>query len=657
METALRTQPVILGTAGHIDHGKTRLVAMLTGIATDRLPEEKSRGISIDLGFAHWKAELRNPDRPQDDIDFQFGVVDVPGHERFVKNMVAGATGVNLAILVVAADDGVMPQTREHLEIMDLLGIPQGVIAITKTDLVEPDYVELVEVEIEETVAGTFLEGMPIVPVSSETGEGIDELKAAITQKAAEIDWGIDVPYFRMPIDRVFSITGHGTVVTGSVISGEVNPGETLELLPQKTEVRVRSVQIHGSGVEHGVERQRTAVNIAGIKTEEITRGQELATKGYLQPTRRLVVEIRALSSSPLKLKDRLELSLHLGTAELTARLIFKGKQLLPGEKGYAELRLDKPTVACYGQRFILRRISPALTVAGGIVLDAYVEPGKRIKNLTEYAQRMNLPDEKERLSNLLSLADLVVHAPKEAAWRVAVNPNRYDDLIEEMKAEKRLVSIKSKDRSLWIHKDRLQSLSKSIMRTIREEIAKNQPRRSLPRNTLMTACRELARSEVVEAVFTFLLKSKEPVTVGGNLGPSDGQVKLTKRQNLTLEKLLQQIEQAGLTPPTIKAMAAEVGEKIADLTTLLNVCVEDGLLVKIGDSLLFPPSALEDARRVCQNVLQDKGKATMSELREAWGISRKFAVPICEYFDRQKITVRRDDLRIPGPEIENIIC
>ena len=657
METAIRNQPVILGTAGHIDHGKTSLVARLTGIATDRLPEEKARGISIDLGFAHWTAEHRDSEHPENDMDFQFGVVDVPGHERFVKNMVAGATGVNLAILVVAADDGVMPQTREHLEIMDLLGIQQGVIAITKTDLVDPDYVELVEVEIEETVAGTFLEGMPIVQVSSHTGLGIDELKATITKKAAEIDWGINIPYFRMPIDRVFSITGHGTVVTGSVISGEVNPGEMLELLPEKTEVRVRSVQIHGSGVEHGAERQRTAVNIAGIKTEEIFRGQELATKGYLQPTQRLVVEIRALSSSPLKLKDRLELSLHLGTAELTARLIFKGKQLMPGEKGYAELRLDKPAVACYGQRFILRRISPALTVAGGVVLDAYVEPGKRIKNLTEYAEKMNLPNEKDRLSNLLTLADLVENDPKEAAWRVAVNPNRYDDLIEEMKAENLLVSIKGKDRKLWIHKQRLESLSKSIMRTIREEIAKNQPRRSLPRNTLMTACRELARSEVVEAVFAFLLKSKELVTVGGNLGPSDGQVKLTKRQNLTLEKLLGQIEDAGLTPPTIKAMAAEVGEKIGDLTTLLNVCVEDGLLVKLGDSLLFPPSALEEARQACQTILKEKGQATMSELREAWGISRKFAVPICEHFDQKKITIRKDDLRVPGPEIAIAIC
>ena len=266
MATATDTQHVIIGTAGHIDHGKTRLVGRLTGIITDRLPEEKARGISIDLGFAHWQTD-----------DFQFGVVDVPGHERFVKNMVAGATGVNLALLVVAADDSVMPQTREHLEIMDLLGVRTGAVVITKTDLVEPDFVELVEADIEELVQGTFLEGCPIVPVSSETGAGIDELKATIDRLAREIDWSAAQDVFRMPVDRVFSITGHGSVVTGSALSGEVHGGDILDLLPEGREVRVRSVQSHGTGVEEGGARQRTAVNLAGLKVDELARGMELA--------------------------------------------------------------------------------------------------------------------------------------------------------------------------------------------------------------------------------------------------------------------------------------------------------------------------------------------------------------------------------------------
>ncbi|MCH8831042.1 MAG: selenocysteine-specific translation elongation factor, partial [Planctomycetes bacterium] len=280
---------VIVGTAGHIDHGKTRLVGRLTGIATDRLPEEKARGISIDLGFAYWE-----------DDRFRFGVVDVPGHERFVKNMVAGATGVNLALLVIAADDSVMPQTREHLEIMDLLGVQTGVIAITKTDVVDADFVELVQTEIEELVVGTFLEGCPIVPVSSETGAGIDELRSTISRIAAGIDWPESHDVFRLPIDRVFSITGHGTVATGSALSGDVHAGDILELLPEQREVRVRNVESHGTGIADSSARRRTAVNLAGVKTGEITRGQELATPGFLRPTLRLIVHLKLISSSPV---------------------------------------------------------------------------------------------------------------------------------------------------------------------------------------------------------------------------------------------------------------------------------------------------------------------------------------------------------------------
>ena len=472
---------VLIGTAGHIDHGKTRLVGRLTGISTDRLPEEKARGISIDLGFAHWKtdglsAESSHPTgdtvgssqsgQPRAQIipqQFQFGIVDVPGHERFVKNMVAGATGVNLALLVVAADDSVMPQTREHLEIMDLLGVKTGVIAVTKTDLVEPDFIELVTAEIEDLVAGTFLEGCPIVAVSSETGEGIEELKATLLRVAAEVEWPESYKLFRMPIDRVFSISGHGTVVTGSVISGEVHAGETLELLPQQREVRIRSVQNYGAGTSESSARQRTAVNLAGVKMEELTRGFELATCGYLRPTTRLFVELRGLASSPLVLKDRLDLSLHLGTKEAQARIILKGQQLKPGQRTYAELRVKEPVVAVYGQRFILRRISPALTIAGGTVFDPYLAPGKRIRDLEHYGRSLDSPVEIDRLSFLLSQRDTVDSSPLEAAWRAGVRPDRYAGLIDQLKSEAVLVPIGHPDRRRLVHRNRLKTQGGSV--------------------------------------------------------------------------------------------------------------------------------------------------------------------------------------------------
>ena len=389
-ETAL--QHILIGTAGHIDHGKTRLVGKLTNINTDRLPEERSRGISIDLGFAHWESD-----------GIQFGVVDVPGHERFVKNMVAGATGVDLALLVVAADDGVMPQTREHLEIMDLLGLKTGVIAITKIDLVDPDFVELVESEIEDVVFDTFLSGCPIIPVSSQTGEGIDRLRETLVRTARAAESQKPHGLFRMPVDRVFSITGHGSVVTGSVQSGEVRAGDILELLPQQREVRVRSVQNHGLNSDDSGARQRTAINLAGVKTGEVARGMELAALGFLRPTSRIVVEVKNLASSPVELKDRLELNLHLGTTEVMARMNLKRLTLKAGERGIAELRTKEPVVVTYGQRFILRRISPQTTVAGGRVLDPAVAPQKRIKDLQTYGAALGNPSPLERLSTVLA--------------------------------------------------------------------------------------------------------------------------------------------------------------------------------------------------------------------------------------------------------------
>jgi selenocysteine-specific elongation factor len=646
MSTAVSLKHVLIGTAGHIDHGKTRLVSRLTGVDTDRLPEEKARGISIDLGFAHWEAE-------EGDCRFQFGVIDVPGHERFVRNMVAGATGINLALLVIAADDGVMLQTREHLEIMDLLGVQAGVIAITKIDLVEPDFVELVEAEIEEVTAGTFLEGCPVVPVSSETGEGIDVLRSTLTKLAAGTEWPQPPDLFRMPIDRVFSITGQGSIVTGSVLSGEVNPGDVLELLPEERSIRVRSVENHGMLTDDSSERQRTAINPAGVKTDELSRGQELATPGYLKPTKRFVVELRSLGSSTVILKDRLNVSLHLGTCETFASVILKGKQLKPGERSYAELRTADPVMGVHGQRFILRRPSPPMTIAGGRILDPGLPAGKRLKDLAAYAAAMDSPNAQERLSFLLSHADSVDESPLEAARRAGIDPGKFMTLIEQLKSEGILTAVGDADRPLVIHRDRLQSMSASVLRTIREEVQRHQPRRTLPRNTLLTACRGIARNELLIAVLEYLLKKKELVEIRGQLGPADAQVKLTKNQRRTLVKMLDTLTAAGLTPPTIKVLAADLGQKPEQLQPLLNLSVEDGLLVRVNDELYFAPEAIDTAREMTSGYLKEHGEATMSQLREAWSVSRKFAVPLCELFDQLEITNRQGDVRTSGPKAD----
>ncbi|MCH7689268.1 MAG: SelB C-terminal domain-containing protein, partial [Planctomycetes bacterium] len=425
-----------------------------------------------------------------------------------------------------------------------------------------------------------------------------------------------------------------------------------LSLLPEQREVRVRSVQIHGDQSEESGARRRTAVNLAGIKTEELYRGQELASPGYLKPTRRLLVNLRSLSSSPLILKDRLELNLHLGTREVPARVILKGKQLKPGETGFAELRVKQPITAVYGQRYILRRISPQLTVAGGAVLDPYLAPEKRIKDLQSYGEGMSSDSQLERLSFLLSQRDSVDESPLEAAWRAGVSVDRYDELIEQLKSDGLLTNIGTSEKPLMIHRNRLDSLSKSVLRTIKEEIARQQPRRALPRNTLNTACREITRPALLEAVFAYLLKTKQLVTVGTNIGPADLQVKLTKNQRQTRTALLEKIALAKLTPPTVKGLMTDLGQKLDQIEPLLNLCVEDGLLVKVSSDLFFTPDALEEARSICENYLKEVGEAAMSQLREAWGVSRKFAVPLCEFFDERQVTIRKQDLRIPGPNL-----
>ena len=632
---------VIVGTAGHIDHGKTSLVKQLTGIDTDRLPEEQARGISIDLGFAHF-----------DVAEFHFGLVDVPGHERFVKNMVAGATGVDLALLVVAADDGVMPQTREHLEIMDLLGVAAGVIAVTKIDLVEPEFIELVKAEVAEQVHGTFLEAAPIITVSSQTGAGVGELKEALVQVARGREWSSRGDLFRMPIDRVFSIAGHGTVVTGSVMGGEVRAGDTLELLPGQAPVRVRSVQSHGALVEESGAHRRTAINLAGIKTDEVHRGLELAAPGYLQPTRRLLVKVRCLSSSPLALRDRMQLALHLGTAETTARVILKGTTIEPGETGYAELRLAKPVVAAWGQRYILRRASPPLTVAGGTVLDPGIDPRRRIPDLAARAAPLETAEEESRLAALLAERDEIDSSPLAAAWKVGIPPARYAALLGQLTGKSVLIPVGTRDSKRVVHRLRLEAVAAAVEKRIRLELQVHQPRRALPRPLLQTACQHAGPAELVEAAFEKLLKEKKLVRVGENIGPADAQVQLSKTQIAVRAKMLDQIAQGGLAPPNVKELAQSLGQKTEQIQTLLTLCIEDGLLEDIGDGLHYPPAALERARVICQSTLALQGSATMSQLREAWGVTRKYSVPLCEWFDAHHLTTRSGDLRHAGPEL-----
>ena len=626
---------VVLGTAGHIDHGKTSLVRGLTGIDTDRLPEERSRGISIELGFAHFRFG-----------DVQFHIVDVPGHERFIRQMTAGATGMDLALLIVAADDGVMPQTREHLDILRLLGVSVGVVALTKVDLVEPDLVELALDDLRRLLVDSHLGGAPVIPVSSKTGMGLDDLRRALLTVVQTLPSRPTGQFFRLPIDRVFSVAGHGTVVTGSVLSGVVRPGDTLELLPARLPLRVRGVEEHGSTLEMSGAGRRCAINLAGGRDLGIVRGDELATPGFLEPATRLLVELKVLDSSADPVHDRLSTRLHLGTSEVPARVARAGPPLEPGQTGFVELRLQRPVVAAWGQRFILRRLSPEQTVAGGIVLDPAVSPAVRLANSEEQGRWRRDPQPQTRLSTWFLHRGVFEPDPVAAAWNLGIDPSQFPDLFAQLQASGELVPLPGNGG--WVHRDHLATLAAAMVRRIRSTVAAHQPRRSLPRPILINSCQTLATPPELELAWKQLIGRGEVVAVGENFGPADLQIQLSKAQQSLLHNVLRKIVAGGLAPPTEKELLTELAVRPEALQAILTVCVEDHSLVALGGGFYFAPAALEKAQDLCTARLR-QGPATVSQLREVWGVSRKHGIPLCEYFDGRGVTVRSGDLRHLG--------
>lgn len=637
-ESANPLRPLLIGTAGHIDHGKTTLVFRLTGTNTDRLPEEKSRGISIDLGFAHF-----------DVGSFRFGVVDVPGHERFIRQMVAGAANIDIAILVVAGDDGVMPQTREHLDILQLLGVQHGIIVISRCDLIDSEMRELVAAELRELVEGTFLECAPIVPVSGLTGEGIDELKQALCQVAARIPDRSALSVFRMPIDRVFTLAGRGTIVTGSVLSGSVSTGDEVELLPQQRLVRVRGLQHHGQSVEQADAHRRAAINLAGIGVSEIHRGFELATPGIFTPTSRVLAEIECLNTSHRPLRHRQVLTLHAGTTAVTVRLRLKEPLLPPGQKACADLRLKEPLVLAWGQRFILRS-SSSDTVGGGRVVDGL--PGRRrVRDLEHRCSGAGDSKPEIRIASLLEQQPSISNS--DAVQRLGLSMSEASELLHSMTIGKSANVIHDQSSGHWISRNWLRRLEKSLLRLIAEEVQRQSPRRLLPRALAASLCRNFDGAIHIQMAIDALLKSGELIQRGDLIGIADQQVVLTKRQREVLDLLLQTIAAAERTPPTHRELYAATDRLSPnDIEQLLKLCREDGTLVAVSQDLSYTPAGLELLRSDLRTLFQTRPAVTLAEIRDTLQMTRKHVVPLAEFWDAQKITIRNGDLRTAGPEL-----
>lgn len=629
---------LVLGTAGHIDHGKTSLVKRLTGVDTDRLPEEKRRGITIDLGFA-------SLDLP----GVRLGIVDVPGHERFVHNMVAGATGVDLAMLVIAADDSVMPQTTEHLAILDLLGVQAGLVAITKADLVDADHLELVESDIRDAFAGTFLAAAPIVPVSSVTGQGLDLLTAELTKLAAAFEKPIGRGNFRLPIDRVFSVQGHGAVVTGTVHSGSAKVGATLALMPSETLVRARRLQNHQHEIDEIHAGQRAAINLAGVKADEIRRGDELCEPGYLAPARRLFVELSVLASAGQPVENRDEVRLHLATREVTARVIVKGSPISPGDKGVVELRAREPVMADYGQRFIVRRLSPAITIGGGRVLDPAIPPRRRLRDPVALAAKLAQADPRARFAGFLEENDLDAFAPLALARQLGIEPAERDALAERLAKDRLLLRLGGSQGPL-IHKTRREQLGGQLLVILSRELKRRAPALSVERVALAALGQRLGAPAVVAGVIDYLIAQGKIVLVEDRLGLPGQGAALTRSQAKIQQALLDAIAEGGLSPPLVSELTERLGATAKEIERVARATVEEGKLARLGDGLYLSLAALDQARRLAVEVFASQPAASVAELRDRWNTTRKYAVPLCEKLDSLGVTVRSGDQRSMGP-------
>ena len=626
---------VIIGTAGHVDHGKTLLIKALTGIDTDRLIEEKKRGITIELGFAH----LDWPDGTQ------AGIVDVPGHEKFIKNMLAGAGGIDLAMLVIAADDGVMPQTVEHLDILTLLGIKDGLIVISKADTVDPEWLEMMQEEIAEKVKGSFLEGKPIVAVSAYTGQGIPELKEMLRElvhKAEEKS--LRIP-FRLPIDRVFSVDGFGTVVTGTLIEGSMNEGDLAQLVPSGAETRIRNLQVHGKDVQTAYAGQRVAINLAGLKKTDIQRGDVVAKPGSVRTSRMLDVRLKNLNDSGRIIQNDSQVHLFHGTAVLLAKVVLFGRdELKPGESCYAQLRLTEPIASKNGDRFVIRFFSPMETIGGGVILDDQPRRHKRsdpkiqeILRIKESGSRDDLTVQllAEFGTRLPTAAQLVAKLQREEA---DIQDELYDLCSRGLAMEAlpgRYVAASVIDK-VWTGCQEILNLYHK-QNPLHAGIQSAELRQKL--------CKGMERS-AADSLIAIVHQEGKIRKAGDRYCLSDFTVTLTKRQRSIKEKLLQIYTTSGIeTPITDHIMEGFPSNERTEAKQVLESLITSGDLILLTPQICLYRDVYEKILQVAQSHFESNDSLTLAQLRDLLQSSRKYSQAIIEYFDKIHITKKDGDI------------
>lgn len=629
---------LILGTAGHIDHGKTSLIKALTGTDTDRLPEEKKRGITIELGFAELKID-----------EFNLGIVDVPGHEKFVRQMLAGATGMNLALLVVAADDSVKPQTREHLDVLRFLDLSAGIIVLTKCDTADADWMTLVEEEIRELVEGTFLQDAPVVRTSAMTGEGIDELKKELAAQAEQVYQKLDTDWseqpFRMAIDRAFTIAGHGTVVTGSVASGIVELGDQLIIEPGAIEVRVRGIQNHDEVAESVHGGQRAAINLAGIHRDDVTRGHELVTPHLLEASRLVTASVKSTPNAK-PIKNRAHVRFHVGTTEVLATVsMWDRDRLAPNEEAIVQFFLSEPVVTTWNQPFVLRSESPVQTIGGGRVLVPVAAKLRRpTQAVTEMLDALSSQDPLERASSAIFFVGSN-HRDSFELVRTAGIMN-HAKVYEKLVQQKDIVQLTGVgQRKTRLHRLLLDDYAANIQHAL-EKMHDADPLATVFERSILANRFDYLDSNVLQAVLTRMEKAGTIRTSVKGVGLADRGPKLTKNEKDLLSKLIKDYEQAGFQPPTVKECQKLATKNQKAVPQLIALAASDGDLVEVNKELYLHADVARTLKEKLREQLTDSEGLTMSEIRELLQTTRKYAVPICEYLDNIGFTKRVGDLR-----------
>lgn len=629
---------IILGTAGHIDHGKTTLVKTLTGVDLDRLKEEKERGITIQLGFT----SLLLPGGQR------LGIVDVPGHEKFIRNMVAGVGGIDIVLFTIAADEGIMPQTREHLDICKILKIQRGIIALTKTDLVDEEWLQLVQEDIAAFSKGSFLQNAPVIPLSSVTGEGIPSLLSTLDQIAGEIEEKPTAGIFRLPIDRIFTMKGFGTVVTGTLISGAVAVGDSVEILPGSFEAKVRGIQVHNEQVPQATAGLRTAINLQGIEKESVAKGSMMVHPRTLAPTTRIDVHLEQLASSPKPFKNRSVARFHSGTSEVLGKVILlDADELKPGGSALAQIVLDEPVVVLPHDRFVMRSYSPLYTIGGGEVLDAHPHKHKRLEEETVVPLgAMQGSSVKEHALLFIGDAGFAGLDLRQLTARMGRDPSQLTGILGALTGEKKLVLI-DKETSKVISAEHYEKLQSLVLDEINDYHRKFPLKKGMLKEELKSKLPQLVDTRLFQHLLNNLLSAGRLTVDKDKLWLQEHKPQLKDAQKELKEQIAALYCKDSLTPPTVKELIDRLGSSAQETQSIVDLLTAEGQLVKVKENLWFHREALDRLKTTLIEALKKNGEITPVQFKDLIQASRKFAIPLLEYFDQSKITIRVGDKRV----------